>query len=77
MFFGVGLIQLAVYAVPLVIGFVFFRGQLDVPALDLTGLVFDPHQRSCVTRAFPVLSQDERDRLAVEHRLVVVERPER
>lgn len=42
--FGVGLIQLAVYAVPLVIGFVFFRGQLDVPALDLTGLVFDPQK---------------------------------
>ena len=40
-------------------------------------LVFDPHQRGREARGLPILGEDQRDRLAVEHDLVVVERAER
>jgi hypothetical protein len=40
-------------------------------------LVLHPHQRRCKTRDLRRFGDDERDRLAVEHDLAVVERPER
>ena len=39
--------------------------------------VFDVHQRGSVARDLPFLGQHQRDRLAAEHDLVVVERTER
>ncbi|MGO4299745.1 ABC transporter permease [Leifsonia sp. RAF41] len=42
--FAIGIIQLAVFALPMVIGYLFFRDQLQIPSLDLTGLVFDPQK---------------------------------
>lgn len=42
--FMIGIIQLAVFALPVVAGFLFFRDQLAIPALDLSGLVFDPQK---------------------------------
>ena len=40
--FMIGLLQALVFALPVVIGYVFFRDQLNLPSLDLTQLVFDP-----------------------------------
>jgi ABC-2 type transport system permease protein len=42
--FAIGIIQLAVFALPMLIGFLFFRDQLQIPSLDLSGLVFDPQK---------------------------------
>ncbi|WP_158863477.1 ABC transporter permease [Leifsonia sp. AG29] len=42
--FAIGIIQIAVFAVPMLIGFLFFRDQLNLPNLDLSGLVFDPQK---------------------------------
>ena len=42
--FAIGIIQLAVFALPMLIGYLFFRDQLQIPSLDLTGLVFDPQK---------------------------------
>ncbi|WP_374006992.1 ABC transporter permease [Leifsonia sp. LS-T14] len=42
--FAIGIIQLAVFALPLLIGYLFFRNQLQIPSLDLSGLVFDPQK---------------------------------
>lgn len=42
--FAVGLIQIAVFALPVLVGYVFFRDQLNIPNLDLSGLVFDPQK---------------------------------
>jgi len=42
--FAIGIIQLAVFALPMLIGFLFFRNQLQLPNLDLSGLVFDPQK---------------------------------
>lgn len=42
--FGIGLIQLAVYAVPVAVGFLFFREQLNVQSFDVGGLVLDPQK---------------------------------
>lgn len=40
--FVLGLVQLAVLLVPGVVAYVFFRTSLDMPELDLSGLVVDP-----------------------------------
>jgi len=42
--FAIGIIQLAVFALPMLIGYLFFRDQLQIPSLDLSGLVFDPQK---------------------------------
>jgi len=42
--FAVGIIQLAVFALPMLVGFLFFRDQLQLPNFDLSGLVFDPQK---------------------------------
>lgn len=42
--FAVGLIQIAVFALPVLVGYLFFRDQLNIPNLDLSGLVFDPQK---------------------------------
>jgi ABC-2 type transport system permease protein len=42
--FAIGIIQLAVFALPMLVGFLFFRDQLQLPNLDLSGLVFDPQK---------------------------------
>lgn len=40
--FIVGIVQILVFAVPVVVGFVFFRDALRVPSIDLSQLVFAP-----------------------------------
>lgn len=40
--FVLGLVQLAALLVPPVVAYVFFRASLDIPDLDLSGLVVDP-----------------------------------
>lgn len=40
--FLVGLVQMATFAVPVVVGYVFFRQNLNLPNLDLSHLTFDP-----------------------------------
>ena len=40
--FMIGLLQALVFALPVVIGYVFFRDALNLPALDLSHLEFDP-----------------------------------
>lgn len=40
--FIIGIVQMLVFAVPVVVGYLFFREQLNFPGLDLSGLVFDP-----------------------------------
>ena len=42
--FAIGIIQLAVFALPMLVGFLFFRDQLQLPSFDLSGLVFDPQK---------------------------------
>lgn len=42
--FAIGLIQMAVFALPIAIGYLFFRDQLNIPNFDLSGLVFDPQK---------------------------------
>ncbi|MGO4536105.1 ABC transporter permease [Leifsonia sp. 2MCAF36] len=42
--FAIGIIQLAVFALPMLIGYLFFRDQLQLSSLDLSGLVFDPQK---------------------------------
>jgi ABC-2 type transport system permease protein len=42
--FLIGLIQIAAFALPVLIGYLFFRDQLNIPDLDLSGLVFDPQK---------------------------------
>jgi ABC-2 type transport system permease protein len=42
--FMIGLVQMLVFALPAVLGYVFFRSQLNIPSLDLSALVFDPQQ---------------------------------
>ena len=42
--FAVGIIQIAVFALPTLIGYVFFRHQLQIPSLDLSTLVFEPQK---------------------------------
>lgn len=40
--FGIGLLQMIIFALPIVIGYVFFRDQINIPDLDLAALVFAP-----------------------------------
>ncbi|MFF1252655.1 ABC transporter permease [Pseudarthrobacter sp. NPDC058329] len=40
--FGIGLVQMLIFASPVIIGYVFFREQISIPELDLAALVFDP-----------------------------------
>jgi ABC-2 type transport system permease protein len=42
--FMVGLVQMLVFALPTVLGYLFLRDQLNIPNLDLSGLVFAPQQ---------------------------------
>lgn len=40
--FGIGLLQMIIFASPIVIAYVFFRNQINIPDLDLAALVFEP-----------------------------------
>ncbi|MDF9277399.1 ABC transporter permease [Arthrobacter sp. EH-1B-1] len=40
--FGIGLVQMVIFASPIVIGYLFFREQISIPELDLAALVFEP-----------------------------------
>lgn len=40
--FGVGAVQILVFASPFIIGYLFFREQVSIPDFDLTALVFEP-----------------------------------
>lgn len=42
--FLVGIIQMLVFAIPVVLGYAFFKKQLHFPVLDLNNLIFDPQQ---------------------------------
>lgn len=42
--FVVGVVQMLVFALPIVIGFLFFRSSLNIPAFDLANLQIDPFQ---------------------------------
>jgi ABC-2 type transport system permease protein len=42
--FLLGLLQMVFSALPILIGFLFFRGQLHLPNIDLSHLVFNPQQ---------------------------------
>jgi ABC-2 type transport system permease protein len=42
--FTVGLVQILVFAIPTAVGYLFFRGSLNIPDLGLTGLVLDPER---------------------------------
>jgi ABC-2 type transport system permease protein len=42
--FMVGLVQMLVFAIPTILGYLFFRDQLSIPDLNLSNLVFDPQQ---------------------------------
>lgn len=40
--FAIGLLQVVVFASPVVIGYLFFREQINIPDFDLSALVFEP-----------------------------------
>lgn len=42
--FMVGLVQMLVFAIPTILGYLFFRDQLNIPDFNLSALVFDPQQ---------------------------------
>lgn len=42
--FIVGIVQMLVFALPVVVGYLFFRSSLNLPALDLANLQLDPWQ---------------------------------
>ena len=42
--FALGLVQIAVFALPIVIAYALFRTQLNIPTLDLSTLALDPQQ---------------------------------
>ena len=42
--FAIGIIQIAVFALPMLVGYLFFKDQLNIPNFDLSGLVFDPQK---------------------------------
>ena len=42
--FAVGLVQIVVFASPIIIGYLFFRRQISIPDLDLSSLIFNPGQ---------------------------------
>ncbi|WP_354254107.1 ABC transporter permease [Arthrobacter sp. UYEF21] len=40
--FAIGLLQVAIFTAPIVIGYLFFREQINIPDFDLSALVFEP-----------------------------------
>ena len=42
--FAIGIIQIAVFALPIVVGYLFFRDQLHLPNFDLSSLIFQPEK---------------------------------
>lgn len=40
--FAIGLLQIAVFASPVIIGYLFFRDEISIPDIDLSALVFEP-----------------------------------
>jgi ABC-2 type transport system permease protein len=40
--FAIGLLQIVVFASPLVLGYLFFRDEISIPDVDLSALVFEP-----------------------------------
>ena len=42
--FMLGVLQMAIFALPIVIGYIFFRSDLRLPNIDFSHLVFDPQQ---------------------------------
>lgn len=42
--FVLGVVQMLVFAIPIVTGYVFFRSDLNLPNIDFSHLVFDPQQ---------------------------------
>lgn len=42
--FTVGIVQMVVFVVPVIVGYVFFHSSLNLPNFDLSSLVFDPTQ---------------------------------
>ncbi|WP_431280261.1 ABC transporter permease [Leifsonia poae] len=42
--FLIGIIQMIVFSLPVIIGYLFFRTQLSIPELDISSLVFDPQR---------------------------------
>jgi ABC-2 type transport system permease protein len=42
--FALGLVQIAVFALPLIAAYTLFRSQLNIPTLDLSHLAFNPEQ---------------------------------
>jgi ABC-2 type transport system permease protein len=40
--FAIGLLQVAIFTAPVVIGYLFFREQINIPDFDLSALVFEP-----------------------------------
>ncbi|WP_111720528.1 ABC transporter permease [Homoserinimonas sp. OAct 916] len=40
--FIIGIVQMLVFSLPIVVGYIFFRNQLNIPDLNLSILVFDP-----------------------------------
>lgn len=40
--FGIGLVQMVIFASPIIIGYIFFREQVSIPELDLAALIFEP-----------------------------------
>lgn len=42
--FFLGVLQMVVFALPIVIGYLFFRSELNLPNIDFSHLVFDPQQ---------------------------------
>lgn len=42
--FTLGVLQMAIFALPFVVGYAFFKSQLHLPNIDFSHLVFDPQQ---------------------------------
>ena len=42
--FALGILQMLVFALPFIIGYIFFRSNLHLPNIDFSHLVFDPQQ---------------------------------
>ena len=40
--FAIGLVQIVVFASPVIVGYIFFRRQVNIPDFDLSSLVFEP-----------------------------------
>jgi ABC-2 type transport system permease protein len=40
--FAIGLLQMVIFATPIIIGYVFFREKINIPAFDFSALIFEP-----------------------------------